>query len=258
MGAALSTIDFSGAKSEDKDLEEKDDRRRNSLAFYISQFVDFEEDDFGPLIANVQKDKNAKTGGKPPTIRNSSMDTSSLSIIAEYSDSRIKLCFYYTYRVQQDRGFSADGQPKRGAQPGSGELQDDQPQVRGPPPRQHAAAHGLPGGIRLYAAVHAQPRQPKRYGHERAGDRATQLPKPHPSDALLHSALRHGEQALVDVFYVVTYIAHVCGSDELSMMWRGVSSHEIQHSLTHFAFACDNSPVLRHEVRSGAGRQRPL
>lgn len=73
MGSALGvTIDFSGAKAEDKDLEDKDDRRRNSLAFYISQFVEYEEDDFGPLILLVQKDKNAKNGGKPPTIRNSS------------------------------------------------------------------------------------------------------------------------------------------------------------------------------------------
>lgn len=73
MGAALGVkIDFSGAKVEEKDLEEKDDRRRNSLAFYISQFVEFEDDDFGPLIELVQKDKHAKTGGKPPTIRNSS------------------------------------------------------------------------------------------------------------------------------------------------------------------------------------------
>lgn len=73
MGATLGVkIDFSGAKVEEKDLEEKDDRRRNSLAFYISQFVEFEDDDFGPLIASVQKDKHSKSGGKPPTIRNSS------------------------------------------------------------------------------------------------------------------------------------------------------------------------------------------
>lgn len=73
MGSALGVkIDFSGAKVEEKLLEEKDDRRRNSLAFYISQFVEYEEDDFGPLIELVQKDKHAKNGGKPPTIRNSS------------------------------------------------------------------------------------------------------------------------------------------------------------------------------------------
>lgn len=73
MGGALGvTIDFSGAKVEEKDIEEKDDRRRNSLAFYISQFVEYEDDNFGPLIELVQKDKNSKNGGKPPTIRNSS------------------------------------------------------------------------------------------------------------------------------------------------------------------------------------------
>jgi hypothetical protein len=79
MGAALGvTYDFTGAKAEDKDLEDRDDRRRNSLAFYISQFVEYEDDNFGPLIALVQKDKNAKTGGKPPTIRNSSSYPSTL------------------------------------------------------------------------------------------------------------------------------------------------------------------------------------
>lgn len=73
MGGTLGvTIDFSGAKVEDKEIEEKDDRRRNSLAFYISQFVEYEDDNFGPLIELVQKDKNSKNGGKPPTIRNSS------------------------------------------------------------------------------------------------------------------------------------------------------------------------------------------
>lgn len=73
MGSAIGVkIDFSGAKVESKEFEEKDDRRRNSIAFYISQFVEYEEDDFAPLIEIVQKDKNSKTGGKPPTIRNSS------------------------------------------------------------------------------------------------------------------------------------------------------------------------------------------
>jgi hypothetical protein len=73
MGGALGVkIDFSGAKVEDKDLEEKDDRRRNSLAFYISQFVSHEEDDFSSIIEAVVKDKHAKTGGKPPNVRASS------------------------------------------------------------------------------------------------------------------------------------------------------------------------------------------
>ena len=73
MGSALGVkIDFSGAKVESKEIEVKDDRKRNSLAFYISQFVEYEEDDFVPLIEAVRKDKTAKNGGKPPTIRNSS------------------------------------------------------------------------------------------------------------------------------------------------------------------------------------------
>jgi hypothetical protein len=52
--------------------EEKDDRRRNSLAFYISQFVSFDGEDFEQLVEAVKQDKYAKSGGKPPKIRNSS------------------------------------------------------------------------------------------------------------------------------------------------------------------------------------------
>jgi hypothetical protein len=78
MGGVIGVkIDFSGAKVEAKEIEEKDDRRRNSLAFYISQFVEYEDDNFGPLIEIVQKDKNSRTGGKPPTIRNSSTNSRS-------------------------------------------------------------------------------------------------------------------------------------------------------------------------------------
>lgn len=73
MGSVIGVkIDFSGAKVESKEIDVKDDRKRNSLAFYISQYVEFEEDDFVPLIEAVKKDKHAKNGGKPPTIRNSS------------------------------------------------------------------------------------------------------------------------------------------------------------------------------------------
>lgn len=76
MGAAASLIfpkiDFGGDKSADKDLVHHDNRRRNSLAFYVSQFVDFEEDDFAPLIEGVKADKISKNGGKPPNIRHSS------------------------------------------------------------------------------------------------------------------------------------------------------------------------------------------
>mmetsp|Transcript_24001 Transcript_24001/g.40079 ORF Transcript_24001/g.40079 Transcript_24001/m.40079 type:complete len:83 (+) Transcript_24001:258-506(+) len=73
MGGALGvTIDFSGAKVEEKTLEEKDNRKRNSFAFYISQFVEYEEENFTPLVDLVIRDKNAKHGGKPPNIRHSS------------------------------------------------------------------------------------------------------------------------------------------------------------------------------------------
>jgi len=50
---------------EDKNLDAlKDTRRRNSLAFYISRYVEFEDDDFGPLVEEVRQDKlvnNPKT-----------------------------------------------------------------------------------------------------------------------------------------------------------------------------------------------------
>lgn len=59
-------------KVEERDHEERDDRRRNSLAFYISQFVQYENEDFNPLIDTVMLDKYAKTGGKPPAVRHSS------------------------------------------------------------------------------------------------------------------------------------------------------------------------------------------
>jgi len=58
-------------KVEEREHEERDDRRRNSLAFYISQFVQYEEEDFAPLIDTVLHDKYAKTGGKPPAVRHS-------------------------------------------------------------------------------------------------------------------------------------------------------------------------------------------
>lgn len=73
MGGVLGVkIEFSGAKIEDKELEDKDDRRRNSLAFYITQFINYDGDDFNVLVENVKKDKFSKTGGKPPAVRASS------------------------------------------------------------------------------------------------------------------------------------------------------------------------------------------
>jgi len=54
------------------DGEERDERRRNSLAFYISQFVNYEGDDFLQLVEAVKQDKYSKNGGKPPKVRNSS------------------------------------------------------------------------------------------------------------------------------------------------------------------------------------------
>lgn len=52
--------------------DEDDGRRRNSLAFYISQFVNYEGEDFAPLVDSVMKDKFPKSGGKPPAVRPSS------------------------------------------------------------------------------------------------------------------------------------------------------------------------------------------
>ncbi len=54
------------------DPAEDDGRRRNSLAFYISQFVNYDGEDFAPLLESVLKDKYAKTGGKMPVARPSS------------------------------------------------------------------------------------------------------------------------------------------------------------------------------------------
>ena len=74
MGSAITrTFDFSGKAVEKKDLEIKDDRRRNSLAFYISQYIEFNDDEYNPLVKLIERDKHSKTGGKPPIIRNSSM-----------------------------------------------------------------------------------------------------------------------------------------------------------------------------------------
>jgi hypothetical protein len=73
----ISAID-SGGKKDGKDVDDKDDdkdrdpRRRNSLAFYVSQFVNYEGDEFAKVIEAVKADKYAKTGGKPPNVRNSS------------------------------------------------------------------------------------------------------------------------------------------------------------------------------------------
>lgn len=64
-------------KNDDKD-EDRDPRRRNSLAFYISQFVNYEGEDYAKVIEAVKKDKYSKTGGKPPNIRNSSNMSNSL------------------------------------------------------------------------------------------------------------------------------------------------------------------------------------
>ena len=62
-----------GAKIENKDIDDRDDRRRNSLAFYINQFVKYEGDDYATLVEQVKQDKYAKFGGKAPTVRPSSM-----------------------------------------------------------------------------------------------------------------------------------------------------------------------------------------
>ncbi len=73
MGGAIGVkVDMTGVKIEGKDNDDKDDRRRNSLAFYISQFVANEEDSYDFVSDLIKKDKYAKFGGKAPTIRPSS------------------------------------------------------------------------------------------------------------------------------------------------------------------------------------------
>ena len=77
MGSIISILrgrpaTITAAIHHDDDKEDEDDRRRNSLAFYISQFVNYEGEDFAPLIESVMKDKFPKSGGKPPVVRASS------------------------------------------------------------------------------------------------------------------------------------------------------------------------------------------
>jgi hypothetical protein len=69
MGAVLGVKVSMAGRIEERNLESKDDRRRNSLAYNISQFVSYEKDDFAPMIASIMKEKYSKTGGKPPVIK---------------------------------------------------------------------------------------------------------------------------------------------------------------------------------------------
>lgn len=73
-------------KNDDKD-EERDPRRRNSLAFYIAQFVNYEGDDFGKVVEAVKADKFSKNGGKAPNIRNSSKSYSLSSLLSPHTSS---------------------------------------------------------------------------------------------------------------------------------------------------------------------------
>ena len=49
-------LNFSGL-GEEKEEVKKDNRRKNSLAFNIAKFVQYEEDDFAPLIDAIQKER---------------------------------------------------------------------------------------------------------------------------------------------------------------------------------------------------------
>lgn len=74
MGAAAAVFNRNVTFSisiDEKDLA-KDPRRRNSLAFYISEFVQYEDEDYEPLVEIVRNDKFAKFGGKTPNVRHSS------------------------------------------------------------------------------------------------------------------------------------------------------------------------------------------
>ncbi len=66
------SIAFSNTQIDDHDLEVRDDRRRNSLAFNISSFVQWEEDEYDKLVESVRHDKLGKNGGKPHALRPSS------------------------------------------------------------------------------------------------------------------------------------------------------------------------------------------
>ncbi len=73
MGGIVSgNISFTGPKIEDNELEIRDDRRRNSLAYNISTFVQWEEDEYVKLVESVKHDRMGKNGGKPHALRPSS------------------------------------------------------------------------------------------------------------------------------------------------------------------------------------------
>ena len=52
MGGGVS-FDMGGGGA-DEDTKKKDPRRRNSLAFNIKRFNDWDEDDYGPLVEEVR------------------------------------------------------------------------------------------------------------------------------------------------------------------------------------------------------------
>lgn len=73
MGSAMGVVQMGAMMTGDnKDSEQKDSRRRNSLAFFVSQFASSEGDNYDALLEAVKKEKFAKTGGKPPAHRPSS------------------------------------------------------------------------------------------------------------------------------------------------------------------------------------------
>lgn len=61
MGALGSKVSFfSSDNADDQDLIKRDDRRRNSLAFYIARYNKFDGDDYTPLIEEIRLEQAPK------------------------------------------------------------------------------------------------------------------------------------------------------------------------------------------------------
>jgi len=98
MGGGLSMgarFDFTGSKIDVRD-EVKDERRRNSLAFYISSYVEFEGEEYQALVTAVEKDRHAKTGGKAPVFKDTKYSVIADTILqGNYHELRNQLLVYF-------------------------------------------------------------------------------------------------------------------------------------------------------------------
>ena len=82
MGSVIASLNaqvgFIDAQEKNDEDENKDKRRRNSLAFYISEYVSFEKDNYEELVEAV---KNDISGGKKVKVRHSKFSRMADSIL---------------------------------------------------------------------------------------------------------------------------------------------------------------------------------